>query len=60
MSELPQRYEEILHAKYLDDLSMREISRLMNLSEKAVGSLLTRAREMFRVLYEQYREKESV
>lgn len=48
MSQLPPRYREALEAKYLVGRSVGEISRLLNTTEKAVESLLTRARKAFR------------
>jgi DNA-directed RNA polymerase specialized sigma24 family protein len=41
-----------LRAKYLDTLSVASIAEGMGLSEKAVESLLSRARAAFRELYQ--------
>jgi RNA polymerase sigma factor (sigma-70 family) len=48
MDEMPQRHRLILEWKYLDKLSVREIGRRLTLTEKAVESLLFRARREFR------------
>ncbi|HEY8503757.1 MAG TPA: sigma-70 family RNA polymerase sigma factor [Gemmataceae bacterium] len=52
LAELPQRYERALRAKYLDRMSVAEIAAAWGESEKAVESLLTRARQAFRAAYE--------
>ena len=49
---LPQDHREVLLGKYLDGFSVRELSSIMGRSEKAVESLLTRAREAFRACLE--------
>jgi RNA polymerase sigma-70 factor (ECF subfamily) len=51
LAELPERYESVLRAKYLDGLSMAEIAAASNETVKAVESLLTRARQAFRSAY---------
>jgi RNA polymerase sigma-70 factor (ECF subfamily) len=48
MSQLPPRYREALEAKYLLGQSVREIAALWNVSEKAIESQLSRARQAFR------------
>jgi RNA polymerase sigma-70 factor (ECF subfamily) len=48
MSQLPPRYGQALEAKYLHGRSVREIAAGWRTSEKAVESLLGRAREAFR------------
>lgn len=45
-----QRAAIVLH--YLDDLPVREVARLLNRSEKAVESLLSRGRDTLRRTYE--------
>ncbi len=52
MRRLPRHYVEVLEAKYIDDLSVEEISRQRSATAKAVESALTRARDAFRVAYE--------
>lgn len=44
---------------YLNDLSVREISKLLSISENAVKARLSHGRKKFRQVYEE-REKESV
>ena len=48
MSQLPQHYREALEAKYVLRQSVREIATDRSTTEKAVESLLTRARQAFR------------
>jgi DNA-directed RNA polymerase specialized sigma24 family protein len=45
---LPERYRRVLMMKYVDMRSVREIARSDGQSEKAVESLLGRARAAFR------------
>lgn len=52
LDSLPPHYGKVLEWKYLDDLSVKEIARRMNLGPKAAESLLTRARQSFRKGYE--------
>jgi RNA polymerase sigma-70 factor (ECF subfamily) len=52
LDALPEVYEQVLRAKYLDGRSVEEIARLGNETEKAVESRLTRARQAFREVYE--------
>ena len=52
LAALPMNYEAVLRAKYLDMLPVAAIATDMGLSEKAVESLLTRARAAFRDLYQ--------
>lgn len=51
MSQLPPHYREALEAKYLDGQSVRTLAGLWQQSEKAVESLLSRARHAFRVTF---------
>ncbi len=46
--QLDPKEHAVLKAKYLDDLSARDIARRLNLTEKAVHSLLYRARAALR------------
>lgn len=48
LDALPLRYAKALESKYLHSLSVQEIARELDLSEKAAESLLTRARRAFR------------
>lgn len=49
---LTDRHEAVLRAKYLDGLSVAEIASSWNATPKTIESLLSRAREAFRELYE--------
>ncbi len=51
LAALPERYEAVLRAKYLDQQSVAEIAEATGDSPKAVESLLTRARQAFRDAY---------
>ena len=51
LAELPERYEAVLRAKYLDGLSVAAIAADWVETPKAVESLLTRARDAFRATY---------
>ncbi len=51
LASLPNGYREVLKRKYLDHQSMREIAIGLDKSEKAVESMLTRARESFRCAF---------
>ena len=51
MAQLPPHYREALEAKYVLGRSARDIADGLSLSEKAVESQLTRAREAFRVTF---------
>lgn len=48
LTGLPDHYRQALSAKYIEDLDVRTIAQKMGISEKAVESLLTRARNAFR------------
>ena len=48
MSQLPPHYREALEAKYVERHSVREIAAQRATSDKAIESLLTRARQAFR------------
>ena len=56
LAQLPERAEKVLRAKYLDQQSVREIAQDWGESEKAIESLLTRARQAFRDAYERIPE----
>lgn len=53
LSSLSERHEAVLRAKYLEGLSVAEIAEAWGQTLKAIESLLTRARQAFRELYEQ-------
>lgn len=48
MDQLPERYRVLLEWKYLDKLSVREIAERWGTKEKAIESMLFRARREFR------------
>jgi RNA polymerase sigma-70 factor (ECF subfamily) len=54
---LPERYEAVLKAKYFDRQSVAEIAAAWNETTKAIESLLTRARDAFRKLYQQMNQE---
>lgn len=51
LARLSDRHERVLRAKYLDQRSVAEIAAEWGETEKAVESLLTRARQAFREAY---------
>ena len=53
LGALPEHYESVLRAKYLDGRSVVAIAEERDESAKAVESLLTRARQAFREAYRQ-------
>lgn len=54
LTELPSHYQDVLVAKYIKQLSVREIAESMKQSEKAIESLLTRSRNAFKKIYEEF------
>jgi RNA polymerase sigma-70 factor (ECF subfamily) len=54
LSELPEDYETVLTAKYLDGESVEVIARRERSSESAVRSKLARARQAFRLAFRRY------
>jgi RNA polymerase sigma-70 factor (ECF subfamily) len=50
---LPEHYEAVLRAKYLEQQSMADIAAQRHETVKAIESLLTRARQAFRAAYGQ-------
>jgi RNA polymerase sigma-70 factor (ECF subfamily) len=56
LAALPERYEAVLRAKYVEQRSVQEIAAAWAESPKAIESLLTRARQAFR---EAYRKREA-
>jgi RNA polymerase sigma-70 factor (ECF subfamily) len=51
LDQLPERYEAVLRAKYLDQRPVAEIATAWSETPKAIESLLTRARQAFREIY---------
>lgn len=54
--KLPEMYREVLVLRYIEDLSVTEISGIMERSYKATESLLSRARVAFREAFERTKE----
>src|SRR5262245_11730074 len=52
LTALPDRYEAVLRAKYLNGRSVQEIASDRDETPKAIESLLTRARQAFRTLFD--------
>lgn len=52
LGQLPERYEAVLRAKYLDQQSVAAIADAWKETPKAVESLLTRARQAFREAFQ--------
>jgi len=52
LAVLPEHYESVLRAKYLESASVAEIAETSGQTTKAVESLLTRARRAFRERYQ--------
>ncbi len=46
--KLPYHYREVLVYKYVEEMSVKEISRIMGRSPKSVEALLSRARDILR------------
>jgi RNA polymerase sigma-70 factor (ECF subfamily) len=53
LDHLPPRYSSALQWKYFDGLSVQQIGQRLDVGVKAAESLLTRARQAFRVAWEQ-------
>lgn len=51
INSLPAHYARILELRFGDELSGREIARTLEMSEDAAESLLTRARQAFKVAW---------
>jgi RNA polymerase sigma-70 factor (ECF subfamily) len=51
LATLPDRYEAVLRMKYLDRMSVADMAAANGETEKAVESLLSRARAAFREAY---------
>jgi RNA polymerase sigma-70 factor, ECF subfamily len=52
LDAMSDRHEAVLRAKYFDGLTVEQIANNWDTTPKAVESLLTRAREAFREMYE--------
>jgi len=58
LAELPEHYESVLRAKYLDRAEVADIAEMRQQTPKSIESLLTRARQALREAYERM-EKQS-
>ena len=54
LKELPADYRQVLLYKYVDDLSVLEISQIMKKSSKSIEGLLSRARSAFKIHLDAY------
>ena len=52
LSQLPSHYREALEAKYVRGASVHDLAELWHTTDKAVESLLTRARKAFRATFQ--------
>ena len=57
LRQIPSRYAQLLEDKYIEDLSVKEMARSRQSSEKAVESALSRARDAFRKIYRRLQTK---
>ncbi|MBO2528164.1 MAG: RNA polymerase subunit sigma, partial [Clostridiales bacterium] len=48
--KLPKKQRVVVHLYYYEEFSVREIARLMHISENAVKKRMSRARETLRIL----------
>ncbi len=55
IQSLPIIYREVIHLRYIDDYSYREIARFLDISESAVNIRLIKARRMLREKIERAR-----
>jgi RNA polymerase sigma-70 factor, ECF subfamily len=53
MNKLPEAYRRVLISRYWDEYSLRTMARRIGKSEKAIERQLARARERFRLLWNQ-------
>ena len=53
MLALPQAYRTVLYLFYSEDMPTREIAAVLHISQNAVTTRLTRAREALRRVYQE-------
>ena len=58
MRQLPDHYVEVLEEKYIEGLPVTDMASARGMNEKAVESMLSRAREAFRIAFEKLRARE--
>jgi RNA polymerase sigma-70 factor (ECF subfamily) len=56
LSRLPWDYRQVLILKYVEEMSVQEISQVMGRSPKSIEGLLTRARKALQIGLEGLRE----
>ena len=52
ISQLPQIYKDVLFLRYVNDFSVKEISKMLDISVDTVWKRLERARKMLKELLE--------
>lgn len=52
LGKLPKNYNAVIHLHYYEDMSIKEIAKVLELSEGNVGMLLTRARRRLKKIIE--------
>jgi RNA polymerase sigma-70 factor (ECF subfamily) len=57
LQSLPLIYREVVHLRYIEDYSYREIARILDVSESAVNIRLIKARRMLRERIERSRSR---
>lgn len=55
--KLPKKYRMVIHLYYYEDYSVKEISKILKLSETAVSTRLMRAREMLKTKLEVWKDE---
>ena len=53
LSELPQKYRDVIHLFYYEELSVAEIAKILRRKESTVRTQLTRARTMLKEILEE-------
>jgi RNA polymerase sigma-70 factor, ECF subfamily len=59
MRSLPPEYAEVLEEKYLEGLSVRQMAQQRSRTEKAIESVLSRARELLRSTFLRLEKREA-
>ena len=55
LNSMPDIYRDVLHMRYVEDLKISEIARLMKCSEGTIKARISRAKKLF---FKTYKEKE--
>lgn len=53
VGKLPEKYRDVIHLFYFEDMSITQISRALNIKESTIKSQLSRARAMLKPLLEE-------